>query len=54
MKENVITSVRLDPQTYGRLRTLAGREERSVSFMMRKAVEQFVSRNQKKRSTQGG
>lgn len=40
-------STRLDKQVFGHLQLMAKEEERTVSFLIRKAVEQFVQQNRK-------
>jgi predicted transcriptional regulator len=40
-----IVATRVEPPTYDALKKLARREERSVSFLLRKAVEAYVAGN---------
>ena len=44
MKDIVVTA-RIDGQTHQNLRKLAEREDRSISYLLRKAAEQFVTKN---------
>ena len=41
--EKVVVTARIDGQTDQELRKVAKREDRSVSYLVRKAVEQFVA-----------
>ena len=50
MKATVITA-RLDAKVHTQLKELAAREDRSVSWLVRRAIEEFV-RRPKKRAAQ--
>ena len=41
--EKVIVTARIDGQTEEELRNVAKREDRSVSYLVRKAVERYVA-----------
>ena len=41
--KNAITTVRLDAETFRQLKDCAQREDRSISWLIRRAVEQLVS-----------
>ena len=49
--KDVITTVRLNTQSFRQLKDFAQREDRSVSWVVRRAVEDFV-RQTKKRARQ--
>ena len=40
--QDIVVTARLDEQTHRNLRILAEREERSVSWLVRKAVEGYL------------
>ena len=45
MKKLIVTA-RIDGQTHSDLKMIAKREDRSVSYLLRKAVEQYVGKVQ--------
>ena len=47
MKDIVVTA-RIDGQTHQNLRKLAERDDRSISYLLRKAAEQFVKTESKR------
>ena len=47
MKDIVVTA-RIDGQTHQTLKKLAERDDRSISYLLRKAAEQFVNAERKK------
>ena len=47
MRKNFVAT-RLDVQTHGALKALAEEQDRTVSYLMRKACEQYVETQQKK------
>ena len=50
MKDIVVTA-RIDGPTHQSLRKLAKRDDRSISYLLRKAAEQFVKANSKGRGS---
>ena len=48
--KDVITTVRLDTKSFRLLKEFAQRDDRSVSWVVRRAVEDFVRRRKKRLS----
>ena len=44
MKKTLVAT-RLQQQTFDRLQQIAAREERTLAYLLRKATEEYVSRN---------
>ena len=53
MKKLIVTA-RIDGQTHSDLKMIAKQEDRSVSYLLRKAVEQYVRQAELKRTRFAG
>ncbi len=49
----ILVATRLDKATHTSLKALAAQQDRTVSYLIRKAVEQFVEKGQKRRREDG-
>ena len=45
--QKILVATRLDAQTHAVLRDLAGKKDRTICYLVRKAVEQFIEGEKK-------
>ena len=49
--DKVLVATRIDEKTHRRLREIGSKEDRTIAYLVRRAVEEFADAHQKHRKT---